>query len=58
MKVNQRTKTLNYRVQVPLDSSGLPDYDGIDTHFMNSGDYLTQLGTSYRIESSSYTAES
>jgi hypothetical protein len=56
--VNQRTKTLNYRVQVPLDSSGLPDYNGIDTHFMNSGDYLTQLGTSYRIESSSYTAES
>lgn len=56
--VNQRTKTLNYRVQVPLDSSGLPDYDGIDTHFMNSGDHLTQLGTSYLIESSSYTAES
>ena len=57
-EVNQRTKTLNYRVQVPLDSSGLPDYDGIDTHFMNSGDYLTHLGESYRIESSSYTAES
>lgn len=55
--VNQITKTIDFRVQIPVTSSGEADYDGIDAFFMSSGDYITQAGQSYRIESSSYKAE-